>query len=90
MKPKKPARKNRNAAALGKLRWRGVSKAKRSAMASKLVSARWARLSKLERSKQVPRTGGKPRKYPPCKRYAYHSFSPLTRRCPCGFTRPAE
>jgi hypothetical protein len=28
------------------------------------------------------------RKYPRCKRYGSHRFSPTTQRCPCGFQRP--
>ena len=49
--------------------------------------ARWKGITLSERSKLVPRTGGRPRKYPPCKRYRYHVFSPKTNRCPCGFRK---
>jgi|HubBroStandDraft_4_1064222.scaffolds.fasta_scaffold415301_2 hypothetical protein len=33
--------------------------------------------------------GGRPRKYPKCPRYATHSFSPVSGKCPCGFKKPA-
>jgi len=62
--------KNPHAVALGKLaakvRWKGVSKADRSALARKAGKARWAGLSKAERSELAARGGrasrGKPKK----------------------------
>jgi hypothetical protein len=89
MKRKKPTRKNGNAAAArAKGRWGTKSKAARSEFASKIGAARWAGLSKRERAKLVPRTGGRPAKYPVrCTRYRSHIFSPSTGRCPCGFVR---
>src|ERR1700757_3371819 len=56
--------------------------------ASQLARQRWARVPISERSAQVPRSGGRPRKYPKCPRYGSHRFSPTTGRCPCGFYRP--
>jgi len=58
--------------------------------ASKLAHQRWAKIPVSERAKQVPRTGGRPRKYPQCPRYGSHRFSPKTGRCPCGFSRPSK
>jgi hypothetical protein len=89
MTKKKPTRKNGHAAAArAKGRWGTKSKAARSEFASKIGAARWAGLSKRERAKLVPRTGGRPAKYPVrCTRYRSHIFSPSTGRCPCGFVR---
>jgi hypothetical protein len=89
MKPKKPTRKNGAAAAArAKGRWGTKSKAARSEFASKLAGVRWARIPKHVRAKFVPRNGGGVRKYPQCRRYRAHIFSPRTGRCPCGFVRP--
>src|SRR5712671_7500070 len=69
--------------------WRMRKKAK-NIHASKLARQRWAKVPVNERSKQVPRSGGRPRTYPNCPRYGSHRFSPRTGRCPCGFTRPSK
>jgi hypothetical protein len=58
--------------------------------ASELARRRWSKVPKNERAKQVPRSGGRPRKYPKCPRYGSHRFSPRTGRCPCGFARPVH
>ncbi len=58
--------------------------------ASELARRRWSKVPKNERAKQVPRSGGRPRKYPKCPRYGSHRFSPGTGRCPCGFSRPVH
>ena len=54
-------KKNPHAAALGKLaakvRWKGVSKAERTALAKKAGRARWAGLTKQERSELAARGG---------------------------------
>jgi hypothetical protein len=62
-------RKNPHAVALGKLaakvRWKGVSKAERTALARKAGRARWAGLTKAERIELAARGGrasrGKPK-----------------------------
>ena len=54
-------RKNPHAVALGRLaakaRWKGVSKAERTAVARKAGKARWAGLTKAERSELAARGG---------------------------------
>jgi len=54
-------KKNPHAAALGKLaaevRWKGVSKAERTALAKKAGRARWVGLTKQERSELAARGG---------------------------------
>jgi hypothetical protein len=57
--------------------------------ARELARLRWKDSTPEERSAQVPRNGGRPRKYPVvCSRYHAHRFSPYTGRCPCGYVRP--
>jgi len=56
--------------------------------AAQLARQRWSKVPKNERAMQVPRSGGRPRKYPKCRRYGSHRFSSQTGRCPCGFSRP--
>jgi len=74
---------------LAKLRWKHVSKSKRTAIASELGRKRWAGIPKSRRRTLMPRSTGRPRLYPPCSRYRAHTFSPDSGRCPCGFVRPA-
>jgi hypothetical protein len=64
-----------------------MKKEKKNIYASKLARQRWAKVPISERADQVPRSGGRPRKYPKCPRYGSHRFSPRTGRCPCGFSR---
>lgn len=65
-----------------------MAKHRKNVYAAALARSRWARIPKAERSRYVPRTGGRPRKYPRCRRYGSHRFSPTTDRCPCGYIRP--
>jgi hypothetical protein len=71
-----------------------MKKKAKNIYASKLAQQRWAKIPVSERSNFVPRSGGRPRKYPECprygSRYGSHRFSPRTGRCPCGFTRPSK
>jgi hypothetical protein len=53
--------------------------------AQSLARKRWAKIPKKKRSELVPRTGGRPREYPKCPRYAAHRF--VNDRCPCGYQR---
>ena len=48
----------------------------------------WDGLSPEERSERVPKTGGRPRRYPQCPRYAAHRFT--NNRCPCGYIRATD
>jgi hypothetical protein len=66
---------------------RAMAKNRKNIHAAKLARSRWARIPKAERSRYVPRTGGRPREYPHCRRYGSHRFSPKTGRCPCGYNR---
>ena len=62
-----------------------------SEAASKLAKLRWSKVAKADRSKQMPMPGlgGAPRKYPKCKRYRAHVFSPKTGKCyGCKFVKP--
>jgi len=52
---------------------------------SRAMKARWASIPKKDRAQFVPKTGGRPRKYPPCPKYPGHVFSPKTGKCPCGY-----
>jgi hypothetical protein len=61
---------------------------KYSKMASELSKLRWRRIPKHERAQHVPRSGGRPRKYPQCPRYRAHLFNPKTGTCTCGFQKP--
>src|ERR1700693_775199 len=67
---------------------RRLAKQRKNINAVELARHRWSKVPKDERAKQVPRSGGRPRKYPKCPRYGSHRFSPKTRRCPCGFFQP--
>ena len=55
--------------------------------ASDLAKQRWAKIPKKERAQYVPRSGGRPRKYPKCPRYKNEAHRFVNDRCPCGFKR---
>jgi len=42
--------------------------------ASKLAHHRWSKVPKDQRASHVPRSGGRPRIYPKCRRYKSHRF----------------
>jgi len=65
-----------------------MKKRRNGSHGAELARQRWAKVPKHERAKQVPKSGGRPRKYPKCPRYGSHTFSPTTGRCPCGYRRP--
>lgn len=54
--------------------------------ASHLAKSRWDKLSPEERSAIVPRTGRRPRLYPPCTKKKYHRWKNGTCRF-CGMAR---
>jgi len=80
-------RKNKNASALAKKRWRATTKKERAETGSKLARARWRKIAKKDRAQHVPKNGGRRLVHGACPKYKYHRFSPTSGKCPCGAIR---